>query len=93
MEQTFTLASPVSLGDVQYTEITLRAPTVGELKKARAVDPAAQEGYIASLISQIGKVPMGAVDKITAGDFGVLSGFLSASMSPTSASSKNELPS
>lgn len=82
MIATYTLTTPVELGGATYTELELRVPLLGEMKKARAVDPLGNEAYVASLIQQIAKVPMAMVDKLTAEDFEGAAAFLSPQNSP-----------
>ena len=72
-ELVLTLIKPVKLGDLEFRELTLTEPTMGQLRKAsKAGAPLDQ---LALLISENARVPQPAVDKMVkrdierAGDF------------------------
>jgi hypothetical protein len=75
-EKTITLRKPVELGGVKYTAFDLREPTAGELSKANKASDNVDVAI--SLISQIAKVPRGAVELICQRDFQEANDFLSS---------------
>jgi hypothetical protein len=68
-----TLRKPISLGELQYAEITLTEPTVAQLRKAAKAGDAIDQ--LATLIHLNAAVPMTVVDRMVqrdldaAGDF------------------------
>jgi hypothetical protein len=75
-EKVIPLRKPVVLGGVTYAELALREPTAGELSKATRAggDNGVDVGI--SLISQIAKMPRGAVEQLCQRDFQEANDFL-----------------
>lgn len=67
LEKTITLRKPVSIGDVQFTELKLREPTAGEL--AKAAGAANNVGAVIELISAVAKVPRKVAEDLAQRDF------------------------
>jgi hypothetical protein len=73
-EKVIVLRKPVMLGNVTYAELALREPTAGELSKASKTGNSIDTGI--SLISQIAKMPRGAVEQLCQRDFQEANDFL-----------------
>lgn len=67
-EKTITLRKPFSFGTVEYTEIQLTEPTVGQLRAAYKAG--AGMDVMATLTSLVAKIPLKAVDQMSQQDFG-----------------------
>ena len=74
-EKILTLRKPVKLGDVEYSQLTLREPTAGQLAKAENAAPTNADMAI-NLISMVAAVPRAAVERICQRDFEEASDFL-----------------
>lgn len=74
-EKVLILRKPVKLGDVEYSQLTLREPTAGELAKAENAAPTRADMAI-NLISIVAAVPRSAVERICQRDFEEASDFL-----------------
>ncbi|WP_431276278.1 phage tail assembly protein [Variovorax ureilyticus] len=81
-EKTITLRKPVKLADIEYTSLTLREPTAGEIEKA--ANATTNVGVVINLISLVAKVPRKAIENLCkrdlqeAGDFWKASGWTSS---------------
>jgi hypothetical protein len=75
-EKVIVLRKPVMLGDVTYAELALREPTAGELSKATRAGGDVGVDIGISLISQIAKMPRGAVEQLCQRDFQEANDFL-----------------
>lgn len=73
-EKTITLRRPVKLGDVEYTSLTLREPTAGDLEKAAKADN--NMGVVINLISLVAKVPRAVVERLSQRDLREANDFL-----------------
>lgn len=77
-EITITLSKPVIIGKaenaVTYDEIKLREPTAGEMEKAARADT--MIGSAITLISLVGAIPRGAVEKFSKRDLVAANKFL-----------------
>jgi len=77
-EITITLSKPVIIGkaenSVTYDEIKLREPTAGEMEKAARADT--MIGSAITLISLVGAIPRGAVEKFSKRDLVAANKFL-----------------
>lgn len=65
-EKTITLRKPITLGkgdaEITYSELKLREPTMGELRKAAKAGDSLD--MLHSLIQQVASIPAGVVDRI-----------------------------
>ncbi|WP_317201485.1 phage tail assembly protein [Janthinobacterium sp.] len=77
-EKTIVLRKPVMLGDVTHAEVNLREPTAGEMSKATRHGGGNNIDVVISLISQIAKLPMSAVNQFSQRDFAECSDFLAS---------------
>ncbi len=79
MSQTVTLMYPIQANGRELTEMTLRRPTVKDLKEVERLALGKQAEY-AALISRLAVIPTSAVDAIDGSDFlrlvEVIDGFL-----------------
>jgi len=77
-EITITLSKPIIVGKgddpITYTEIKLREPTAGEMEKASRADTSV--GAAITLISLIGIIPRGVVEKFSKRDLVAANKFL-----------------
>ena len=71
---TVTLGAPVSDGSKEYTEITLREPTVGEMVKATTNVSGIQSTVL--LVSLVSGVPRAAIERVPMRKFAECSSFL-----------------
>jgi hypothetical protein len=65
-ETTITLAKPVNVGSVQFAELKLTEPTLGQLRKAEALPGVLDQ--LAMLVHLTANVPPLAVDQLTQRD-------------------------
>ncbi len=80
-EKILKLRKPVTLGGDTYTELRLREPTAGDLKKASAAP-----GNVAAsilLIAIVANVPPAAVEQLCQRDFMAADAFLSGFSEPS----------
>lgn len=73
-EKIIVLRKPIEFGGITYGQLELTEPSAGELSKAAKAGDAVDMGII--LISQISKVPRGAVEKLCQRDFQEAADFL-----------------
>lgn len=73
-EKIISLRKPVEFAKVRYEQLQLREPTAGELSKATKAGDNVDTAI--SLISQITKVPRGAVELLCQRDFQEANDFL-----------------
>lgn len=72
------LASPIEFGDDVISELTLREPTLGDLKKMDR--EAGQIGKMVALIASISGHPPSAIERIKASDLEAVTDALEKSM-------------
>jgi len=81
--KTLVLRSPIQLGEVVYTEISLREPVAKELE--------AQNGSNVALISMVAAIPRAVAEKLSARDYMEAVGFLNSFLQPVQVTGETSL--